>query len=916
MILACQNISKAFGTTEIIKNASFHIEEREKAALVGINGAGKSTLLKIIIGEMRADEGEVILSKGKTMGYLAQHQDLTGHLSIYQEVLTAKQNLIDMEERLRQMESDMNTKSGAELDELLSTYTRLSHTFELENGYAYRSEVVGVLKGLGFSESDFEKQVDSLSGGQKTRVALGKLLLTKPDIILLDEPTNHLDMDSISWLETYLLNYSGAVLIVSHDRYFLDRVVTKVVEVDNKKVTTFEGNYTAYSQKKAMLREAAYHAWVNQQQEIHHQEEVIAKLKSFNREKSIKRAESREKMLDKMDVLEKPTEVRSDMRIRLEPRITSGNDVLTVEHLSKAFPGQTLFQDLNFEIKRGERVAIIGNNGTGKTTILKILNEVIRPDVGSFTLGSRVQIGYYDQEHQVLHMEKTIFQEISDAYPYLTNTEIRNVLAAFLFTNDDVFQPIHTLSGGERGRISLAKLMLSNANFLILDEPTNHLDTDMTEWLEEYLAASSAALLMVTHDRYFLDSVCSDILEMENRRIYHYAGNYSYYLEKKQERETADAAQRASEMNLYRRELEWMRRQPQARATKARSRIDAFRDLESRLKTTRRSGEVRLDVGASRIGTKIFEARDVSKRFGDVVILDRFNYNFTRYEKLGIVGDNGCGKSTLLKLLTGIERPDSGVIDIGETVRFGYYSQQGLEFDDSMRVIDVVTAIAEQVELGDGRRMSASQLLQHFLFTPETQYNYVARLSGGERRRLYLCTVLMQSPNFLVLDEPTNDLDIVTLGILEEYLQAFRGCVIVVSHDRYFVDKVADHLLVFCGGGEIRDFAGTYSEYVAWKREYEAARRAEAAQARPKPQAAKTQAAEAVPRKLSFNEKRELEALETEIPVLEAEKAALEASLSSGTLPVEELTAQSRRIAELIASIDEKTMRWLELSER
>ena len=469
MILACQNISKAFGTTEIIKNASFHIEEREKAALVGINGAGKSTLLKIIIGEMRADEGEVILSKGKTMGYLAQHQDLTGHLSIYQEVLTAKQNLIDMEERLRQMESDMNTKSGAELDELLSTYTRLSHTFELENGYAYRSEVVGVLKGLGFSESDFEKQVDSLSGGQKTRVALGKLLLTKPDIILLDEPTNHLDMDSISWLETYLLNYSGAVLIVSHDRYFLDRVVTKVVEVDNKKVTTFEGNYTAYSQKKAMLREAAYHAWVNQQQEIHHQEEVIAKLKSFNREKSIKRAESREKMLDKMDVLEKPTEVRSDMRIRLEPRITSGNDVLTVEHLSKAFPGQTLFQDLNFEIKRGERVAIIGNNGTGKTTILKILNEVIRPDAGSFTLGSRVQIGYYDQEHQVLHMEKTIFQEISDAYPYLTNTEIRNVLAAFLFTNDDVFQPIHTLSGGERGRISLAKLMLSNANFLILD---------------------------------------------------------------------------------------------------------------------------------------------------------------------------------------------------------------------------------------------------------------------------------------------------------------------------------------------------------------------------------------------------------------------------------------------------------------
>ena len=404
MILACQNISKAFGTTEIIKNASFHIEEREKAALVGINGAGKSTLLKIIIGEMRADEGEVILSKGKTMGYLAQHQDLTGHLSIYQEVLTAKQNLIDMKERLRQMESDMNTKSGAELDELLSTYTRLSHTFELENGYAYRSEVVGVLKGLGFSESDFEKQVDSLSGGQKTRVALGKLLLTKPDIILLDEPTNHLDMDSISWLETYLLNYSGAVLIVSHDRYFLDRVVTKVVEVDNKKVTTFEGNYTAYSQKKAMLREAAYHAWVNQQQEIHHQEEVIAKLKSFNREKSIKRAESREKMLDKMDVLEKPTEVRSDMRIRLEPRITSGNDVLTVEHLSKAFPGQTLFQDLNFEIKRGERVAIIGNNGTGKTTILNAMSGYIPQEERIITIEDSAEL-------QIRHVKNLVSLE-------------------------------------------------------------------------------------------------------------------------------------------------------------------------------------------------------------------------------------------------------------------------------------------------------------------------------------------------------------------------------------------------------------------------------------------------------------------------------------------------------------------------
>ena len=535
MILACQNISKAFGTNEILKDASFHIEEREKAALVGINGAGKSTLFKIIVGEMTADTGEVILSKGKTLGYLAQHQDLTGDLTIYEEVLQAKQDLIRMEERLRALEEEMKHEQGERLEELMNTYTRLSHTFELENGYAYRSEVVGVLKGLGFEPEEFDKKVSTLSGGQKTRVALGRLLLTKPDVILLDEPTNHLDMESIAWLEGYLLNYSGAVFIVSHDRYFLDRVVTKIVEIDAGKVTTFEGNYSAYSQKKAMLREAAYHAWMNQQQEIRHQEEVIAKLKSFNREKSIRRAESREKMLDKMEVLEKPSEVRTDMRIRLEPRVTSGNDVLRVSNLSKSFPGQPLFSDLNFEIRRGERVAIIGNNGTGKTTILKILNGVVAPDGGQIELGTKVQIGYYDQEHQVLHMDKTIFQEISDTYPYLTNTEIRNVLAAFLFTEDDVFQPIHTLSGGERGRISLAKLMLSNANFLILDEPTNHLDIVSKEILEQALRDYTGTVLYVSHDRYFINQTATRILELTNQQLVNYIGNYDYYLEKKEE---------------------------------------------------------------------------------------------------------------------------------------------------------------------------------------------------------------------------------------------------------------------------------------------------------------------------------------------------------------------------------------------
>lgn len=535
MILACQNIEKSFGGMNLIHDASFHIEEREKAALVGINGAGKSTMLRIIMQEIPADSGEIILSRGKSIGYLAQHQELDSALTIYDSLLQVKQHILDMELHMREIEKQMKHASGEELERLMETYSRLTHEFEMENGYAYKSELVGVLKGLGFPESDFEKEISTLSGGQKTRVALGRLLLSKPDIILLDEPTNHLDMDSISWLETYLLNYPGAVLIVSHDRYFLDRIVTKVIDIDNGKVSTFTGNYSAYSEKKAQLRRDAYQAYLNQQQEIRHQEEVIAKLKQFNREKSIKRAESREKMLDKIEVLEKPTEVNASMRIYLKPRVESGTDVLTVEHLTKSFPSLPLFSDLNFSIKRGERVAIIGNNGTGKTTILKILNELVPADAGVFHLGSKVHIGYYDQEHHVLHMEKTIFEEISDDFPKLTNTEIRNLLAAFLFTGDDVFKKISSLSGGERGRVSMAKLMLSEANFLILDEPTNHLDILSKEILEEALRNYTGTVLYVSHDRYFINRTATRILELTNQSMVNYIGNYDYYMEKREE---------------------------------------------------------------------------------------------------------------------------------------------------------------------------------------------------------------------------------------------------------------------------------------------------------------------------------------------------------------------------------------------
>ena len=916
-MISIDGLTVEFSGTTLFKDISFTIGDKDRIALMGKNGAGKSTLLKIIAGVRSATRGRVTVGEGGKVGYLPQHLQVEDGRTLVEEASRAFEHLFEIERRIAALNEQLTTRTDYESESymrLIEEVTAISEKFYAVDLTNYQEDVERILLGLGFERSDFTRQTSEFSGGWRMRIELAKLLLQKPDLLLLDEPTNHLDIESIEWLEDFLMNNAKAVMVISHDKAFVDHITTRTIEIARGRIYDYKVNYSHYLELRRERREQQQAAYDNQQKMIAETREFIERFKgTYSKTNQV---QSRVRMLEKLELIEVDEEDRSALNLRFPPAPRSGSYPVITSELGKAYGDHRVFSDVSITIGRGDKVAFVGRNGEGKSTMVKAIMGQIDFE-GEIRIGHNVRIGYFAQnEASGLDESITVFKTVDDIAVGDIRTRIRDILGAFMFGKEASEKLVKVLSGGERTRLAMIKLLLEPVNLLILDEPTNHLDTDMTEWLEEYLAASSAALLMVTHDRYFLDSVCSDILEMENRRIYHYAGNYSYYLEKKQERETADAAQRASDMNLYRRELEWMRRQPQARATKARSRIDAFRDLESRLKTTRRSGEVRLDVGASRIGTKIFEARDVSKRFGDVVILDKFNYNFTRYEKLGIVGDNGCGKSTFLKLLTGIERPDSGVIDIGETVRFGYYSQQGLEFDDSMRVIDVVTAIAEQVELGDGRRMSASQLLQHFLFTPETQYNYVARLSGGERRRLYLCTVLMQSPNFLVLDEPTNDLDIVTLGILEEYLQAFRGCVIVVSHDRYFVDKVADHLLVFCGGGEIRDFAGTYSEYVAWKREYEAARRAEAAQARPKPQAAKTQAAEAVPRKLSFNEKRELEALETEIPALEAEKAALEASLSSGTLPVEELTAQSRRIAELIASIDEKTMRWLELSER
>lgn len=539
MILQCSHISKSFDGNTILDDISFHINEQEKTAIVGINGSGKSTLLKILMGEYEADNGEIIIQKDAVIGYLAQNQDMDSTKSILEEMQDAKKDVIALEQELNDTTELMNHAAGTELEKLIRKADNLRHRFELAGGYTYHSELIGVLKGLGFAEDEFSKPVSTLSGGERTRVALGKMLLTSPDLIILDEPTNHLDMKAIHWLENYLSGYRGSVIIVAHDRYFLDKIVTKVVEIRQHKATVYQGNYSQFSEKKQAMLDTQMKQYMNQQAEIKHQEAVIAKLKSFNREKSIKRAESREKQLDKIERLEKPVEENTRMNLLFSPRIQSGNDVLLIEHLSKTFDTETLFTDISFELKRGERVAIIGDNGSGKTTILKIINNLVDADGGTVRLGTNVEIGYYDQAHQVLHGEKTIFEELQDDYPTMTNTEIRNILAAFLFTEDDVFKQISKLSGGERGRVSLAKLMLSDANFLILDEPTNHLDIDSKEILERAVNHFEGTVLYVSHDRYFINRTATRILDLTQKQLVNYIGNYDYYLEKKEANEQA-----------------------------------------------------------------------------------------------------------------------------------------------------------------------------------------------------------------------------------------------------------------------------------------------------------------------------------------------------------------------------------------
>ena len=626
MILQCSHIDKSFQGETILEDISFHINDNEKAAIVGVNGSGKSTLLKILMKEYDADDGEVILRADATVGYLAQNQSFDSDKTILEEMQDAKKEVIALEKQLADLTEKMNYVQGTELESLIHQSDSLRQRFEQLDGYAYQSELTGVLKGLGFAESEFSKPVKTLSGGERTRIALGKMLLQSPDLIILDEPTNHLDMKAIRWLEGYLSGYRGAVIIVAHDRYFLDKIVTKVIEIRQHKSTVYQGTYSQFSEKKQALLDAQMKQYLNQQAQIKHQEEVIAKLKSFNREKSIKRAESREKQLSKIDRLEKPVEENTRMALLFSPRIQSGNDVLSVSHLSKSFEQETLFSDISFDIKRGDRVAIIGDNGSGKTTILKIINQLVDADNGTIRLGTNVEIGYYDQAHQVLHMDKTVFDEIQDDYPYMNNTEVRNILAAFLFTEDDVFKQVKNLSGGERGRVSLAKLMLSDANFLILDEPTNHLDIDSKEILEHALNHFEGTVLYVSHDRYFINQTATRILDLTRKQLVSYIGNYDYYLEKKEDAEKAVFLQQPSENDISKAasstalpdtsaatsKLTWQ--QQKEEQARLRKRDNAIKKIETQIETLEtRNAELDAQLSDPANGTDIALLQSLSK---------------------------------------------------------------------------------------------------------------------------------------------------------------------------------------------------------------------------------------------------------------------------------------------------------------
>ena len=820
IVLSCKDICKSYGIRDILKNITFSINEGDKVGVIGPNGEGKSTLFKILTKELSQDSGEVFIDKTSNLGYLSQNLSLDSSKTIYEETLSVFEELLNIENRLATLEVKMNepydASNAAYHDKLIKDYTTLQDIYSHKGGYIYKGEISRVLNGLGFAEEHFDKEISTLSGGQKTRVALCKLLLRKPDILLLDEPTNHLDLEAITWLEEYLKSYKGTVLVISHDRFFLDSVTNKTFEVISGSVETYNVPYTKYIEQRKKKYEALQKAYDLQQAEIKRQEAIIEKFRSFNREKSIRAAESREKALEKMDKIDAPPTDKESSKIKFETQVKSGYDVLHIENLKKSYSDKTLFTNLSLDLKRGEKVALIGENGRGKTTLFKIIMDKIEPDCGLKVLGTNVNVGYYDQEQSNLDLSKTILDEVWDEFPNMTTTKLRSVLASFLFTGDDVFKEISKLSGGEKCRINLLKLMLSKSNLLLLDEPTNHLDNDTIDYLEEYLNSRRGSLIMITHDRYFLDRVSNRIIELDKGRLFSYDGNYSTFLEKKMERLALEASMEEKRQNLIRKELAWVKRGAKARTTKQKARLQRFDELVNK-DTYTPDEKMDISVGSTRLGKKIIEIHHISKKFDNKVLIDDLDYTIARTDRIGIIGKNGMGKSTLIKILNGEILPDSGHIEIGETVKIGCFSQDDSHMHPDMRAIDYVKEASDYIETADGTKISASQMCEKFLFNSTMQYSFIGNLSGGERRRLHLLRTLMLSPNVLLLDEPTNDLDIATLNILEDYLDEFNVIVITVSHDRYFLDRICNKIFAYEGVGKIHIFTGNYSDYSIYR---------------------------------------------------------------------------------------------------
>ena len=917
-MISVEGLTVEFGGFTLFDDVSFVVNKKDRIALVGKNGAGKSTMLKIFAGLQSPTSGSVSVPKETTIGYLPQQMKLADTQTVREEAEQAFEHIHEMEKEIERLNQQLAERTDYETESyqnLIDRVTHLTEHFQMMGGNNYHAELERTLIGLGFSREDFDRPTSEFSGGWRMRIELAKLLLRKPDILLLDEPTNHLDIESIQWLENFIATRANAVILVSHDRAFIDNTTFRTIEIELGKIYDYKVKYSEYVELRKERREQQLRAFENQQKKLADTEAFIERFR-YKATKSVQ-VQSRIKQLEKVERIEVDEVDTAMLSLKFPPAPRSGSYPVIAEDVAKRYGDHLIFEHATFTINRGDKVAFVGKNGEGKSTLVKcIMGEV--DFTGKLQLGHNVKIGYFAQNQaQLLDENMTVFDTIDYVAQGDIRLKIRDILGAFMFGGEASDKKVKVLSGGEKTRLAMIRLLLEPVNLLILDEPTNHLDIGMIEWLETYLQRSSKALLMVTHDRYFLDRVCSITLELDENTLYTYRGNYEYYLEKREERLTATNANIARAQNLYRKELDWMRRMPSARGTKARYRKEAFSELEKQAKRHMEERTARLEVKSGYIGSKIFEAEYVSKKFptesGEPkIILKDFYYNFSRYEKMGIVGANGTGKSTFIKMLLGKIQPDSGRFVIGQTVRFGYFSQEDIPFDKQKKVIDAVREIAETIDLGGGRHLTATQFLTHFLFPPKRQQDYIYKLSGGERRRLQLCITLMTNPNFLILDEPTNDLDIPTLQILEEYLMDFKGCVIIVSHDRYFMDKVVDHLLVFNGNGNVDDFPGNYTQYRQWLSLKE---KEEMSVITEKKQVVSNRNTRERPRKLTFKERQEMTQLEKDIAVLEAEKKQTEEALCSGLLPVDQLTEKSKRFPLLLEELEDKTMRWLELSE-